>query len=279
MNPSTEDTPHANTEYTPPPTTVQCVLCCDLAERDSVEAQAVAGKDLIPKREVVTSNTSAEHKSVTKRPRQLGRSQNAVQVAVALRKSWVSLRTLAAELPQLTSKALLMTLGRLVKQGYLEHRAGRSGKYRIKRERKTLGPRKRRARPFPVAKDGAERKTISRSELIDRGWSKDLIDALLPTKGLDFTVQRLPKPGTKRTSILAHYYWVSRVKDLEAQPWFEDKRFDLRRKQIRAASNPLASAPSGIPDPALPPRRPIQKASHPVNEPASGRGGYMDECA
>ena len=69
-------------------------------------------------------------------------------------------------------------------------------------------------RPFPLTKDGAERKTISRSELIDRGWSKDLIDALLPTKGLDFTVQQLPKPGTKRTSILARYYWVSRVKDM-----------------------------------------------------------------
>jgi len=52
-----------------------------------------------------------------------------------------------------------------------------------------------------VTKDGGERKTLSRFELVEPGWSRDLIDNLLSTKGRDFIVERLLKPGTRRTFI------------------------------------------------------------------------------
>jgi hypothetical protein len=240
MNLNAEDTNDTNSESTPPHT-VQCSLCCDLGDLakghpDQLQANGITR--LISEREGLAGNTSTDHESVTKRRRQLGPSQSAVQATVAQRKGWVLLKTLAADLPQLSPKALLMTLGRLVKQGKLEHRAGRSGRYRIKRERKARRPRKRVARPFPLTKDGRERKTVSRSELVRRGWSKDLIDDLLARKGRDFIVQRLPKPGTQRTFMDARYYWVTLVKEMEAEPSFEDKRFELRRKQSQAANSP-----------------------------------------
>lgn len=172
-----------------------------------------------------------------------------------------------------------MTLGRLVKQGELEHRSGRSGKYRIKRDRTAPGPRQRKIRPFPVSRDGGERKTISRSELLQRGWSKDLIDFLLPEKNRDFVIERLPKPGTRQTFIWARYYWVNRVRDCEAQHWFEEKRFELRRRPKQAASSLPSAARAENPDWTLPPRRAIQKYSTAMESPLTENSGSIDKCA
>jgi hypothetical protein len=270
-----EDTSHSKT--TPPtPTPVQGALCCDLDERDSGTVQAERSEGLISRNEDLAGNAQG---SVTKPRRQIRPSQAAVLAAVSRRKGWVSLEKLAGELPGLSRKALLMTLGRLVTRGELDHQTGRSGKYRIARERKIPGPRKRKTRPFPVTTAGLERKTICRSELVVRGWSRDLIDALFPPKERNFAVQKLKKPGTTQTYMLAFYYDTSDVKEFEAQAWFELKRFDLRRRQRPIANVPQVPRRTETLVMELPYRRSHQKAIQAVESTVDGSSYTTDRCA
>lgn len=189
----------------------------------------------------VSGNSSANCLTVTKRRSRKAPGQDAVLAAVASRKNWVSKNTLARQLDCPSSKALLMRLNRLVKSNRLEHKPGRSGMYRAKRAAKPSGPRKRQIKPFRITENGTECKWLTRSELRARGWSLALIDAVFPQKGRDYKVQSIPIAASKNGVIEARYYSVARIKDAEAQPGFEQKRFELRKvRQARGSRMPDA---------------------------------------
>ena len=86
-------------------------------------------------------------------------------------------------------------------------------------------------KPIPKCRGtDRERKTLSRSELSKRGWPKDLIDEMFPGRGKDYIEKEIVVDDLMGCVVKARFYPVSRIKEIELQPWFEVERAKIVRQ-------------------------------------------------
>jgi hypothetical protein len=74
-------------------------------------------------------------------------------------------------------------------------------------------------------------RSISRTALLKRGWSRPFIDLLLPSESQDFRSANVQVQDWEGRTVLARYYFVERIREMEAQNGFEEKRKRLRSKK------------------------------------------------
>jgi len=86
-----------------------------------------------------------------------------------------------------------------------------------------------------------ERKTLSRSELSKRGWPIGLIDKVFPEAGKDYKEMDVVLRDWSGRIARARFYWVSRIRAIELQPWFESERSkDLRSQKFVRSGQQIA---------------------------------------
>jgi hypothetical protein len=145
--------------------------------------------------------------------------------AIQQYRGWVRSSTVATK-AGISLAAAKKQLQRLRRAGFVDG-DGR-GRYRKHRERE---PRKLKPcceKLFPKCRDsGKTRKTLSRTELIKRGWSIKLIDETFKELGKDYIEREVIVRRFGR-KIKARIYWISRIRDIESQPWFEVRRTAIR---------------------------------------------------
>ena len=69
---------------------------------------------------------------------------------------------------------------------------------------------------------------LSRTELSKRGWPSALIEQMFPEPGKDYVEKEII---LGERSVKGRFYWVSRIKALELQPWFEIDRAKIRTEE------------------------------------------------
>jgi hypothetical protein len=158
------------------------------------------------------------HKSVVR---------DAIIDAVKQYRGWVKTTTIAEGIG-VSLEATKKQLQRLRLAGFVEN-DGR-GRYRSHRERKQRQLKPCSLKPIPKCRGtDRERKTLSRSELSKRGWPKDLIDEMFPGRGKDYIEKEIVVDDLMGCVVKARFYPVSRIKEIERQPWFEIERARMVR--------------------------------------------------
>ena len=197
------------------------------------------------------TETGQNHFLVKRRWVRESRHRSEVVALLESHKGWVHRKTIIRETlsraSDLTASAVINQLHRLCEQGAVEMKGSHSGFYRLSRERKrrTLTPCS--SKPFPKSNTGHERKTLSRTELVKRGWPQEMIDACLPQENRHFLTRKIVLDSGLR--ITSTFYYVSAIKEAEQAPDFEEQRARMQREKnarpkitdlVRQA---LASAP------------------------------------
>jgi hypothetical protein len=212
----------------PPPTPGEGALCNHLGDCPQTALHCIEPKVVTSADRPLFGNISGAVESVTRKAPRTGRTKAVVLDVLDGHRGWIGVDRIAAAFgPRARSrKAILMALGRLVSAGVVQR--SRNHQYRLVRPG---APRSRKLKPFPVCLDGTERKTICRTELVRRGWSRALIDSLFAVKGKDYSEQQLLKPYSTSSYYIARYYDVARVRQVEAESWFELRRYALREQR------------------------------------------------
>jgi len=148
-------------------------------------------------------------------------SQDLVLDCIGRHPSWVMFRTLLKE-TSVREDALGALLQALQVQGLID--ADGRGRYRGHRERKPRVLKPCRSKAFPRSRStNRERSSITRSELIKRGWPAEMIETRLSHKGVDYKEKYLLNPWRRRL-VKTRLYSVSRIKAHEVRPDFERER-------------------------------------------------------
>ena len=171
---------------------------------------------------------SFRHKSVVR---------DAVLQAINNHPGWVKVRTIAVE-TNMSPEAVRKQLHRLALAGLVDRNG--MGRYRQHHERKLRKLKPCSSKPIPKRRDAStERKTLSRSGLSKRGWPRNLIDRIFPEAGKDYIEKEISMDDLGGRCVKARFYWVSRIKETERQPWFEVARAKLMRQVSSGASQQL----------------------------------------
>jgi hypothetical protein len=140
-------------------------------------------------------------------------------------RGWVQITTISKKTGQ-QRETVKRLLDRLETLGEADR--DRRGRYRAHRERR---PRKLKPcceKPIPKCRmRDKQRKTLTRTELVKRGWPRRLIDAVFTRPGEDYREREIVIENLGRI-IKARFYRVSRIKQIEKQPWFESERVAQR---------------------------------------------------
>ena len=153
--------------------------------------------------------------------------RDAVLQAITKHPGWVKSSTIAAE-TVMGAEAARKQLQRLAAAGLVD-RDGK-GRYRKHQERKLRKLKPCCSKPIPLCQGTSKmRKTLSWSELSRRGWPKELIEQLLPKAGKDYLEKPVVVDDLMGRVVKARFYWVSRIKEIERQPWFEVERAKIAR--------------------------------------------------
>jgi hypothetical protein len=144
--------------------------------------------------------------------------------AIKQYRGWVKSSTVATKVG-IRLAAVKNQLQRLRRAGFVDG-DGR-GRYRKHREHQRRKLKPCCEKPIPKCRNSdKERKTLSRTALIKRGWPPKLIDAVFTRPGEDYEEREIAIEHLGR-SIKARFYWVSRIIEIERQPWFEVRRTAL----------------------------------------------------
>jgi hypothetical protein len=147
--------------------------------------------------------------------------RDAVLQAITKHPGWVKAMTIAAE-TGMGTEAARKQLQRLSVVGLVD-RDGK-GRYRKHHERKLRKLKPCCSKPLPSCHGTSKmRKTLSFTELSRRGWPKTLIDETFPRVGIDYVTKNVEVEGLTRM-VQARFCWVSRIRAIERQPWFETCR-------------------------------------------------------
>lgn len=158
-------------------------------------------------------------------------SRDAVVAALSDVAGWTTRRAIEQR-SGVAGNALTKQLTRLVSMEVAQR--GADGRYRLRRPRKPRKVEPCRYKPFPVWSDGRLIQSISRTKLVKRGWSRPLIDRLLPLAGRDFVRRRIKVKNWDGGFVDARFYSVERVLEMEHQPWFEWMRAELRPRRTHS---------------------------------------------
>jgi hypothetical protein len=143
--------------------------------------------------------------------------------AVSKYPGWVKYTTIAAEIAK-SPEAVRKQLRRLARVGVLD-RDGQ-GHYRKRHQRQHRKLKPCRTKPIPKCLGMAkERQTLSRTELLKRGWPLALIDEIFFQAGRDHIKKEICTSSGR--IITGRFYWTSRVKAVELLPWFEIERANI----------------------------------------------------
>ena len=155
-------------------------------------------------------------------------ARDAVLRALNEHPGWVKATTIAAETGK-SSEAVRKNLCRLTDAGFVDR--DRNGRYRKHHERRQRSLKPCSSKPIPKGRGtDKERQTLSRSELSKRGWPMDLIDKMFPEAGKDYKDMEIPRGDWSGRIVRTRIYWVSRIKALELEPWFENMRAEFWRR-------------------------------------------------
>jgi hypothetical protein len=154
--------------------------------------------------------------------------RNIVLQAISKHPGWVKAATIAKE-TSMSAEAVRKQLTRLRAHDFVD--SDGKGHFRRHRERKLRRLKPCASKPFPTCKGtNKERKTLSSSALLKRGWPRTLIEQLFPEAGKDYIEREVELEHPIGRVVRARYYWVSRIKAIELQPWFEAERTKVRRQ-------------------------------------------------
>jgi hypothetical protein len=171
--------------------------------------------------------------------------RDAALQAISNHPGWVKVKTIAAE-TDMSAEAVRKQLDRLAVAGLVGR--DRKGSYRKHHERKLRKLKPCWSKPIPKRRGtDQERKTLSWSELSKRGWPKDLIAKVFPEAGKDYIEREIVDKWTGHVR-KARFYWVSRIKEIELQPWFEIERAKILRRSPAASQETASAAATDAPD-------------------------------
>jgi putative DNA primase/helicase len=211
---------------------------CEIARTLAVNSAAVrkvlsrhsmrAGDARKPARTQTMEARSGDEPKLTNGLRHQSGFGDAVLQAISKHAGWVKCTTIAAE-TGMSAEAVRKQLQRLGEVGLVDRDCkGRCREHHERRQRK-LKPCS--SKPIPKCREnGRERKTLTRTELVRRGWPRTLIEKIFPAVGRDYTERIITLPIGR--AVKARYYWVSRIKAIEVKPWFEVERAHARRNTV-----------------------------------------------
>jgi hypothetical protein len=149
--------------------------------------------------------------------------RDAVFQEISRFRGWVKTTTIAARIG-INVDAAKKQLQRLRRAGLVDGDGKSRYRRHAERERRELRPCK--PKPILMCKKWTkgERKTLSRSELVKRGWPPALIDKTFPEPGKDYIERETDLGDQFERVVKARFYWVWRIKTVEQQPSFEAER-------------------------------------------------------
>jgi hypothetical protein len=154
-------------------------------------------------------------------------ARDAVLRAICKRPGWVRDKTIAAEVGK-TVEAVRKQLQRLRAIGLLDYDGNGRYRWHKKRKQRELKPCSSKSIPKCRGTD-RERKMLSRTELVRRGWPRCLIEELFHEAGKDYIEKEIDLSDTIGRVVKAPFYWVSRIRAIESQTWFETERAKILR--------------------------------------------------
>ena len=162
-------------------------------------------------------------------------ARDSVITAISRFRGWVKPTTLAAK-TAMSLAAVRKQLQRLTKAGLVD--GDGYGRYRVHRIReRVLTPCC--LKPFPKCRGTErERKTLSLTDLKRRGWPMRLIEQVFPQAGTDYIEKEISLDLPART-VNARFYWISRIRAAELEPWFETARQDHLRRERQSKQTRL----------------------------------------
>lgn len=182
--------------------------------------------------EVKSRDTSAtvsggvDEPKVSRRFKHKSTARDAVIEAVRNRTGWIKPVTIAVEISK-SVEAVKKQLQRLERLCLVD--GDGKGRYRKHLERPRRKPKPCSSKPIPRCRiTNSERKMLSRTELSRRGWPSALIEQMFPEPGKDYVEKEI---ALGERSVKGRFYWVSRIKALELQPWFEIERAKIRTEE------------------------------------------------
>jgi putative DNA primase/helicase len=153
--------------------------------------------------------------------------RDTVLQAIGKHPGWVKVSTIARETGK-DAETVGKRLQQLEELGFVDRNLG--GRYRKHHQRKLRKLKPCNAKPIPFCNGTEkERKTLSRTELVKRGWPKNLIDKTFPEPGEDYKEMEITLGDWSGRIVRARFYRVSRIKEVELQPWFENERIRILR--------------------------------------------------
>jgi hypothetical protein len=181
-----------------------------------------------------SNSTMRSAEKVSRSFRHKSEARDNVLQTVEQYRGWVKSSTVATK-AGMRLEAAKKQLQRLRRTGLVD--GDGKGRYRAHRERRQRKLKPCCEKPIPKCRNSdKKRKTLSRTELIKRGWPPKLIDVVLPRPGQDYQEREVPIEHLGRV-IQARFYWVSRIIQIETQPWFEGERLASReRPELKAIS-------------------------------------------
>jgi hypothetical protein len=154
--------------------------------------------------------------------------RDAVLQAINNYRGWVKVTTIAARIGR-SVDAAKKQLQRLGRAGLVD--GDGKGRYRRHLDHKLRELKPCSSKPIPMCKGiNAERKTLSRCELLKRGWPPALIDKTFPVARLDYIEKEIAFGDQLERIVKARFYWVWRIKTVELQPSFEVERAKILRQ-------------------------------------------------
>jgi putative DNA primase/helicase len=183
---------------------------------------------------IVSNNISRETETapISRRKWQRRTASRDTIVSVLASYGWVKLSTINRE-ANLKGRAAYHQLQRLTARNLVE-RKGDS--YRMIRERKPRVLKPCTSKPIPHCFGTMEpRKTLSRSDVIRRGWPAQMIDDRLPEEGRHYRTETFSTPDNR--TVTARYYWVKYILAAEREPAFEADRSRFLRPPREDAEN------------------------------------------
>lgn len=155
-------------------------------------------------------------------------------------RGWVKSSTVAKKAGT-TLAAAKKQLQRLRRAGVVD--GDGNGRYRKHHERKQRELKPCSSKPIPLCRGTHKaRKTLSQSEIEKRGWPRALITKVFPEAGKDYIEKEIVVDDWTGHIVKARFYSVSRITDIELQPWFEGMRAEFWRRS-RAMGSPSRSRP------------------------------------
>jgi hypothetical protein len=221
----------------PPPPTLTCIVSQIIREQNKPAEPTLTSRIVSDLHEAAQSkfpdtldrsNRLTEELKLSGGFRHKSAVRDAVLQAISTHPGWVKVTTIAAE-TGMSAEAVRKQFDRLAHAGLVD-RDGK-GSYRKHHERKLRKLKPCYSKPIALCRGTSKiRKMLSRSELSKRGWPKDLIEQTLPIAGRDYIEETVVVEGLMGRVVKARFYWVSRIKEIERQPWFEVERAKIARQ-------------------------------------------------